>query len=705
MDTTAPDAACVALRLYQLPDEILSQLLSYKNSSSLLQLWKCGHVALNQKLARAIRSVDLKDTIPGTTSRWPRLLGQLAGLRHLRINRNECRLDTIDNLRHELQRLTPRLETLELLCIHSVEAFMKSDAMIPYKARYWTLPVTEAMREEVFAKPKMQRMLIYRGLDAKQRHEPENYFWHGEYIGMWNVDEAFPHLKSLVLGGQRTIRVLRDVDFAMLPSSLTKFEITNDPRSDSPLPAVQAPAWKRFDLLPRGLQTLRIDFRDESTEDNIRGLPSRFADEDLKHLPPTLTALGTIALSVSSNSHDMRSVLPATITSLDLHPGSDMGNDFRAPSNISDLTLESFHSPDFFSELPSTLTRLVLASRNLELDGAHLAAMPQSIITLQIETPIKWRTVAAQDFPQALTTLICESTVPSNLLALLPKSITQFDALDNPRKHPLSRKCSPQTFPPNISTFHLRPYDENQGKVKISSVRALPRKMDSLWLPTCHPENGKAARFMAALPSQLNQLALQFTKGWDDSQLMHLPSTLTSLILIDAPGEFNYFKALPNTLTNLSHHCSISFAIELEVEEDLVETDLLPSASGCIQFLPASVKHLFLKNISIQGHDIKHLPRGLRSLERVSIRDVRTHHLGDFPPRLKLLDAAFLDPNKLKDSDVKQLPPTLSTINVENEPSKGLTFRWAAGRAKAALKPFVSPDPRVQAPRSRCNIM
>ena len=73
--------------LTEFPEEVLAQIFAGElNSHLVIQLWKCGSRVLNKKLAHSVRSVDLKDETPFSTSRWPKCLSSFTKLHSLSIS-------------------------------------------------------------------------------------------------------------------------------------------------------------------------------------------------------------------------------------------------------------------------------------------------------------------------------------------------------------------------------------------------------------------------------------------------------------------------------------------------------------------------------------------------------------------------------------------------------------------------------------------
>lgn len=101
-------------KLVNLAGDVLAHILSYSGTSHCtILLWKCGNAALNAKLARDAHTIDLKDGNIASTSRWPRMLVELRGLRSLSIQRVGC-IAPVRLLRKDLQLLSPKLEEVSL---------------------------------------------------------------------------------------------------------------------------------------------------------------------------------------------------------------------------------------------------------------------------------------------------------------------------------------------------------------------------------------------------------------------------------------------------------------------------------------------------------------------------------------------------------------------------------------------------------------
>lgn len=102
--------------LDEFPEEVLVQIVAGRQRSYLvIQLWKCGSRNLSKKLASSVRSVDLSDNAPFSTSRWPKCLSSLSKLQHLSISLPfGCLASCTTDLQLELMSLPSSLERLEI---------------------------------------------------------------------------------------------------------------------------------------------------------------------------------------------------------------------------------------------------------------------------------------------------------------------------------------------------------------------------------------------------------------------------------------------------------------------------------------------------------------------------------------------------------------------------------------------------------------
>lgn len=102
--------------LSAMPIPFLSLLLSSTHSSFLLiPLWKCGNASFNQSLSLAATSLDLKDTNPFSTSRWPFIISRLSRLRSLRISRPKgFLLPDYEALLAELRKLPASVQRISI---------------------------------------------------------------------------------------------------------------------------------------------------------------------------------------------------------------------------------------------------------------------------------------------------------------------------------------------------------------------------------------------------------------------------------------------------------------------------------------------------------------------------------------------------------------------------------------------------------------
>lgn len=613
----------------QLPADVIGEILSCRDLRHCsLRLWQCGNVLLNYKLARGLRIVSLKDTSPQHTTHWPLILSQFRGLRSLAIFRPLHRLDTVEGLRKGLQSLSPTLEHLSLHCLDSLTAFYRPEALRAVSGgNFLAMPG--------FLESSRQCMYVRSDRNTS---------------GMWDLENTFPNLQTLVIGGQTFPKNLFDVqlaqaDFASLPRSLTFLEINQTPTTWS----ISAPSWTSFELLPRGLQTLRMGLATCNDPVNIRASKAlAFSPELLRTLPPTLTEISGMYIlrttpGISSEQSQMRmqelmDALPPTLTELDR--GVELDGLTALPP-----FLATWHVRNPLSLSQATIPRH-LTSVTLDFQGIAgdtIAKLPPTVTRLFVRS-LLWTRIAYTDFPSQLNRFESYLPILPSNISLLPASITAIKAPLKRETEQLFELESYKFLSPLIKYFHTTnaspaspflPQDPQWSK--DTSTTSLPRDMEDLAIVACKRYDSQLSLFVAGLPPCLTRLALHLPETRPprlDIPPDYWPSTLTEFTLKNAPRSVAYWQNLPSRLKRLYHvHCSHGPAFDTK---------------GVAAMLPRSLKVLGISGITIHGRDVQDLPRSLKKLKKVGVghvpqlTDWLPEHIDHLPSQLKVLQMNFI---------------------------------------------------------------
>lgn len=216
----------MAPTLSRLPGELLVAILSWGNSYSVLDLWKCGDSTLSYKLERFITHIDLMDSVK--SSQWPQALS-----RFLSVDRSSFPLGATSMVRQSIQALP---QTLEHLIIHGSNAEF---ALLRPEYR-WSGEESDLVYTPSLAESEMEI---------------------GDKPAIWDIGSHFPSLKELNVTGRSadSLTSLGVHDLNYLPQSLTSLRWYLN---------VNASA---LFALPRGLQKCVV--RNVGFDSTSEGLP------------------------------------------------------------------------------------------------------------------------------------------------------------------------------------------------------------------------------------------------------------------------------------------------------------------------------------------------------------------------------------------------------------------------------------------------
>lgn len=247
-----------------------------------------------------VRTVELRDCLWNTTSRFPKCLAYFKGLRALTITRGCYRLMECDDFGREL-RLLPTLESLKIECKEAMSTFL--------------LTASPADLFNLLELPDSQESRATDSLSP--RHT------------IWSLREAFPRLKTLWIDspGSRKFAWHKS-DLLLLPDSLTSLK----------LPCLDSHDVEYYQNLPRGLVELYLGDTRSISSDCLQALPPNLTSliwdsillpfAVMAVLPPSITKCGFRAMSWTL---DAARSIPPLISSLTLQDVSEDSFDPTRP--------------------------------------------------------------------------------------------------------------------------------------------------------------------------------------------------------------------------------------------------------------------------------------------------------------------------------------------------------------------------------------
>lgn len=285
--------------LNELPIDVLAEILQY---SEAIDLFKTGNKRIMMLLASGgSRTVQLRDYLWNTTSRFPKCLTLFRGLRSLHIVRGRYRLMDSEAFGLALQQLST-LESLKIECKEAMHAFL--------------IPTSPA---DLFR-------LVEAELSIEKDAQPSSLPHHR----IWSLKSAFPRLTTLSINSPFTRTfVWHKSDLLLLPDSLTHLK----------LPTFEEQGHTTYENLPQGLLHLNL------------GYTIALSKESAKALPPGLTSI------VWRSSFDYQEVMPYFPKSLTHWPTfSGMNWTVKSASGvpplISSLTIKSVSESSFSDHIP-----------------------------------------------------------------------------------------------------------------------------------------------------------------------------------------------------------------------------------------------------------------------------------------------------------------------------------------------------------------
>lgn len=483
--------------LSELPGDVLGLIFSHRNSSFLsLDLWKCGNIILNSKLAASITEIEMAD-ICGINSP-PLFLAHLRRLRSVRLSGNI--LDFPYGAK-PFEEWSKSIHTLRL------KGSMVANAIHSYA----TLLDGSVVKIEESA----QLGTIFPLLTTLEINDP-HVRYKNELIS--RTRSWPPTLTTLVLNFVGLEK--KDLPFmATLPRSLTRLDATlklEIPNSE----------WTRF----------HDDWRDAPPHlEYIHHLELRSEHKSWEWIPKSIT-IGTVVIN-SKWTPKMASSLVATVENLVLrHIGSDKSRKMSELRTILPLGLKSLEMQnDFVPVLPDSLTAL---HWHLYQAPINLLATLDSLYTNPVNSAPFW--------PSNLTRLSFTGVMcHPKLIKILPSTLLY---LKIPIQGRLSEKITLDAahFPPNLTTAQFAFFDTED----LSLIGTLPSSMSSIALyPALQNRIELSVESLSTLDSpSLTTMELVTSVKCDP---FIFPSCLTKLDIVAM--QLSWFKTLPQTLV---HFCS-----------------------------------------------------------------------------------------------------------------------------------------------------
>lgn len=523
--------------LWSLSGDVLAEIFSGPGiSCSIVSLWKCGCLHFNAKLAQSIASVDLKDNMAVSWSRYPMLLSSLRSLRELSLSRGY----------YELSSPKITLET-ELLAIDGSK--LTSLTLISAEiAKLWD--------GHLFAKT-TQSATILPKID---------------------LSTQFPQLSQLTINSPAIEH--GNVDFLpKLPPNLTALTL--------PRMLITLSTGPIFSTLPRSLTTLTSDIKvissttpPNASQSSVTGMVSEltriFADA-----PPQLHEISKLGFDFAP-SLGVTNFLPKSLDDLEANFG--FAHEYTCedleslPSYWRSLTLMKANflalakSSEWMKRLTAKLKQLTLIVNNANDHVWELHNLPSSLTKFELmnlttmgRLTINWDGLLASPascWPTNLAVFHVSAVIPRSALTVLPRTITGLgckwlESAPFPVPHGLKRlsitfieTMKGDIFTQAISGIGDGIHGSNSTISETSGSSPSSPSWHSLMELQVH-----GARLPAnQVPSRLRAMTLT---GWDIKDFVQLPPTLETLDVRNLEGNFdeaggNIFRGLPRRITSLA---------------------------------------------------------------------------------------------------------------------------------------------------------
>lgn len=402
-----------------LPGEIVSDILSWGTSFSVLELWKCGDTALNSRLERFVTHIDLKDTRYGTVSRFARVLTRFSNLRSLSIDRGSYPIDCTSVLRKGIQGLSKTLRSLKIVSRNAEMAFLLAE--FAEGSLHLIDPSSEISGLQITPSP-------------------------SQTVRSWNIVDYLPHLEEMTvsIGEMPPQRQLREVDFRdrfrddledmpsiTVPSLLPGFESQDFVSLPLDLKKLEwRGSCKLNDLsaLPRGLESLTVPklkkaLAFQTLPPMLRTLTCHVPREAVQHLlfcEPKMKGY----LQTFGAPQQVHSVFGPRLSSSELDLSYHVQSEpIRWTHGAHGLRYASWSQALEELTMPENLVHLKIGQ---SLDESFLPALlPHTLESLEVPSILVWKEVKAKDWPAGLKSLIFENTAsfsPAHFFRL-PRSL------------------------------------------------------------------------------------------------------------------------------------------------------------------------------------------------------------------------------------------------------------------------------------------
>ena len=641
--------------LSTLSTEVLSLLLSDKSSFLVVSLWKCGDVALNRKLAKTIRHVDLKDVRLDSTSRYPKMLASLPNLRSLSLNRGEYHLTgSYTELISRLLLLpTDKLEKLSLKC-----AEVSAMLLDPRALALSTGPQTSFVYDLSTNFPALTSLSLKCGKlpSGKEpihliRLPPQLIILKTpKFVFSSDSEAIFSHLPRTLTSwkSQFTWRDKSLTHPAIVQAAFSRIFEDAPPNLShlSKWQSINMPQYTRFaDFLPKSLST----FEPEN-------------DFDLNVFDGLQCAISEV-------------LIPANRYLESLARKQDILNKVNFTSLFLDLPYsQHLGLPNTIVTLPRTLTQLTISTYNIVIDDfiettSKPDFWPPQLVTLSFSGPLPQAVV--KTLPKSLTSLTMsyDDQTDKDRIALIPHNLSHFNL----------------TAPEPINQWDMAPKEESL----LSKLHLVSHTLDE--------------KILSKLPDSVTDLFLIYDPEshiCDPLQPIPLPCRLYSLSM--ESFSYAWFPSLPRTLV-LFHIGSLVDFEEKELRHGVDLFDVLPSglkslalrvqgsnsnllSAASFSTLP-SLKVLSVTVGTFEPEVLEHLPIRLVFLE------IKLSHLDEKMARFipRFLDICKIDYEKRPDRKLLEQHFPLEAAMMAFDISDTVNQRKREALARSTL----CPDPRI----------
>lgn len=665
--------------LQALPLEILARVLRQPESSNIIvALWKCGNKQLNGSLSNGgCDTVVLKDDVPSSTSRWPRLLVELRHLKKLSIDRVEALIGSSEFISEELRKLAPTVEEIRLNFRGGLEALLSSDS------------------------PRLGP----NSKDAKR---------------LWNITQHFPNLKVLEVetgiydAHPSPPFSLADI-LPSLPATLTRLHLTVDETQMKDF---------RSNKLPSGLKEIKLRHISgtilwPSSLTSILGATANEYDylEALDRLPRGVREIShNFWPSEKPLTESTWDALPTTLLSLNLNGGIDEA---------------SFTGQVWSAALPQHLTHLSFSvSRAPALTWSVIQKLPRTLITLhdvhlnyeEIRLTCTHRKIfdgthltGSMPWPEALQTLrLANGGLPTisraSDLQFFPKSLTHLEGLrSGPDRGSLGivARNTPLDFEKHILAFEELKHLSVSGDRQTAFSSGLPSHLTVLKVhclvelgalpPASTTPRWIEARSSSAFGSHRSPVVSAPAPPPAPLFAAPLPTSLTELRIDIEDGEsaLSILERLPQGLKTL----------HLRIPEKLFQrstTSLLLLQNAIItridsEKMPAGLETLVIDfDLGIPADVCLRLPKKLRSFKCKFTSSMTAEHVSALPTTLRHFLPDFVAPASVSGQVLARWPEkTLSKFGKLRYHPDHQTTIWAEMYRNVMNRNAISPDPRL----------